>query len=77
MCLRLPGEGLERYGRGAPMSNHALELTAGMLVIATLAGSAAAQSPRAPINMLEELEAALLDCWRPPPIEQSARTSRC
>src|SRR5215470_12843147 len=42
-----------------------------VLVIATLAGSAAAQSPRAPINTVNELEAALLDCWVPPPIEQS------
>ena len=40
-------------------------------MIATLAGSAAAQSPRAPINTLNDLEAALLDCWVPPPIEQS------
>jgi len=42
-----------------------------VLVIATLAGSAAAQSPRAPINTVNDLEAALLDCWVPPPIEQS------
>ena len=42
-----------------------------VLVIATLAGSAAAQSPRAPINTLSEVEAALLACWEPPPIEQS------
>ena len=42
-----------------------------MLMIATLAGSAAAQSPRAPIDTLNDLEAALLDCWVPPPIEQS------
>jgi hypothetical protein len=35
-----------------------------VLVIATLAGSAA-QSPRAPINTLNDLEAALLDCWVP------------
>ena len=42
-----------------------------VLVIATLAGSAAAQSPRAPINTLNDLEAALLDCWVPPPFEQS------
>ena len=42
-----------------------------MLVIMTLAGSAAAQSSRAPINTLNELEAALLVCWVPPPIEQS------
>jgi hypothetical protein len=40
-------------------------------VIATLAGSAAAESPRGPINTLNDLEAALLDCWVPPPIEQS------
>jgi hypothetical protein len=42
-----------------------------VLLIATLAGSAAAQSPPAPINTVNELEAALLDCWGPPPIEQS------
>ena len=42
-----------------------------VLVIATLAGSAAAQTPRGPINTLNDLEAALLDCWVPPPIEQS------
>jgi len=42
-----------------------------VLVIATLAGGAAAQSPRAPVNTLNELEAALLACWEPPPIEQS------
>ena len=42
-----------------------------VLVIATLAGSAAAESPRATINTVNELEAALLACWVPPPIEQS------
>ena len=42
-----------------------------VLVIATLTGNAAAQSPSAPINTVNELEAALLDCWVPPPIEQS------
>jgi hypothetical protein len=42
-----------------------------VLVIATLAGSAAAQNPPAPINTVNELEAALLACWEPPPIEQS------
>jgi len=40
-------------------------------VIATLVRSAAAESLRAPINTLNDLEAALLDCWVPPPIEQS------
>ena len=42
-----------------------------VLVLTTLAGSAAAQSPSAPINTLNELEVALLDCWVPPPMEQS------
>jgi hypothetical protein len=42
-----------------------------MLVIATFAGGAAAQSPREPINTINELGAALQDCWVPPPIEQS------
>jgi hypothetical protein len=42
-----------------------------VLVIATLAGSAAAQSPPAPINTINELEAALLARWEPPPIEQA------
>jgi hypothetical protein len=42
-----------------------------VLVSATLAGSAAAQSLPAPINTINELEAALLGCWVPPPIEQS------
>ena len=40
-------------------------IAGGVLVIAT-AGSAAAQ-----ISTLNELEASLLDCWEPPPIEQS------
>src|SRR5262249_25126557 len=40
---------------------------AALLVIATLADSAAAQSPLAPINTLNDLEAALLACWEPPP----------
>ena len=42
-----------------------------LLVIATLAGGATAQSPRQPINTINELGAALQDCWVPPPIEQS------
>jgi len=41
------------------------------LVIAALSASAAAQSPQAPINTLTDLEAALLACWVPPPMEQS------
>jgi hypothetical protein len=41
------------------------------LAIAALSASAAAQNPQAPINTLTDLEAALLACWVPPPIEQS------
>jgi hypothetical protein len=41
------------------------------LAIAALSASAAAQSPQAPINTLTDLEAALLACWVPPPMEQS------
>jgi len=53
------------------MPKFRLRIARDVLVIAALAGSAAAQSPRAPINTLNELEAALLACWEPPPIEQS------
>ena len=49
----------------APMPKSCSRIAGGVLVIAT-AGSAAAQ-----ISTLNELEAALLDCWEPPPIEQS------
>jgi hypothetical protein len=41
------------------------------LAIAALSASAAAQNPQAPINTLTDLEAALLACWVPPPMEQS------
>ena len=40
------------------------------LAIAALSASAAAQTPQAPIT-LTDLEAALLACWVPPPMEQS------
>jgi hypothetical protein len=53
------------------MAKFRFQIAGEVLLIATLAGSAAAQSPRAPINTLNELEAALLVCWEPPPIEQS------
>ena len=53
------------------MAKFRFQIAGEVLVIAALAGSAAAQSPRAPINTLNELEAALLACWEPPPIEQS------
>jgi len=42
-----------------------------VLAIAALSASAAAQNPQAPINTLTDLEAALLACWVPPPMEQS------
>src|SRR5262249_45289052 len=41
------------------------------LAIAALSASAAAQNPQAPIKSLTDLEAALLACWVPPPMEQS------
>ena len=41
------------------------------LAIAVLSASAAAQNPQAPINTRTDLEAALLACWIPPPMEQS------
>jgi len=41
------------------------------LAVAALSASAAAQNPQAPINTLTGLEAALLACWVPPPMEQS------
>jgi hypothetical protein len=53
------------------MAKFRFRMAGEVLLIATLAGSAAAQSPRAPINTLNELEVALLACWEPPPIERS------
>jgi hypothetical protein len=41
------------------------------LAIAALSASAAAQNPQAPVSTLTDLEAALLACWVPPPMEQS------
>src|SRR5215813_1526418 len=41
------------------------------LAIAALSVSAAAQNPQTSINTLTDLEAALLACWVPPPMEQS------
>jgi hypothetical protein len=53
------------------MPEFRFRIASAVLVIAKLAGGAAAESPRAPINTLNELEGALLACWEPPPIEQS------
>jgi hypothetical protein len=41
------------------------------LAIAALATSAAAQVPRAPVNTISELGAALRACWVPPPLDQA------
>src|SRR5262249_14293675 len=48
-----------------------LQIAAEALAIAALSASAAAQDPQAPIATLTDLEAALLACWDPPPMEQS------
>ena len=47
------------------------EIVSEALAIAVLSASAAAQIPQAPINTRTDLEAALLACWVPPPMEQS------
>jgi hypothetical protein len=46
-------------------------LAGGALVMVALSADAAAQSTQAPINTLNDLEAALLACWVPPPLDQS------
>jgi hypothetical protein len=53
------------------MSKSRFLLAGGVLVIAALSADAAAQNAQAPINTLNELEAALLACWVPPPLDQS------
>jgi hypothetical protein len=44
---------------------------AGALATAALAAGAMAQTPRVPLNTLNDLGAALRACWVPPPIDQS------
>jgi hypothetical protein len=41
------------------------------LAVTALATGAAAQTPPAPLNTLNDLGAALRACWVPPPIDQS------
>ena len=53
------------------MAKSRLHLVGGVLTIAALAAAAAAQNAQAPINSLKDLEAALLACWVPPPLDQS------
>jgi hypothetical protein len=47
------------------------QIAGGALTIAALSASAVAQNPQASINTLIDLEAALLACWVPPPMQQS------
>src|SRR6266496_3916879 len=54
-----------------PMFKSRFQIAGEALAIAALSASAAAQNPQAPINTLTDLEAALLACWVPPPMEQS------
>jgi hypothetical protein len=49
----------------------AVRLAGGALAIAVIATSAAAQKPRAPLNTLKDVGAALQACWLPPPMDQS------
>jgi hypothetical protein len=53
------------------MAKSRLQFVGGVLAIAALAAGAAAQNAQAPINTLNEVEAALLACWVPPPLDQS------
>jgi hypothetical protein len=64
-------ESLSATGRFDSMFKSRLQIAAEALVIAALSASAAAQNPQAPIGTLTDLEAALLACWVPPPMEQS------
>jgi len=48
-----------------------LQIAGEALAITMLSASAAAQNPPAPINTRTDLEAALMACWVPPPMEQS------
>jgi hypothetical protein len=48
-----------------------VQVIGGALAIAALATGAAAQTPQAPLNTLNELGAALRACWVPPPIDRS------
>src|SRR5262249_37228306 len=47
------------------------QITGEALAIAAVSASGAAPSPPAPIHTFTDLEAALLACWVPPPMEQS------
>jgi hypothetical protein len=53
------------------MAKARFQVAGGMVAIAALSASAAAQNAQAPINTVNDLEAALLACWVPPPLDQS------
>jgi hypothetical protein len=53
------------------MAKACLRLVGGALAVAALSADAAAQNTQAPINTVNELEAALIACWVPPPLDQS------
>jgi hypothetical protein len=53
------------------MAKFRLQLVGGALAIAALSADTAAQNAQAPINTVNGLEAALLACWVPPPLDQS------
>jgi hypothetical protein len=48
-----------------------VEVISGALATAMLMSSAAAQDPRARLNTINDMGAALRACWVPPPLEQS------
>jgi hypothetical protein len=48
-----------------------VHLVGGTLVIAVLATATLAQAPHPPLNTLNDVIAALRECWTPPPIDQS------
>src|SRR5262249_35649386 len=65
------GKNLSAPWKFRSMSKSRWQSAAEALVIAALSASAAAESPQAPIGTPPDLEAALLACWVPPPMEQS------
>jgi hypothetical protein len=48
-----------------------VQVMSGALAMAAIAASAIAQEPRASLNTLNDLGAALQACWAPPPIDAS------
>ena len=69
--MLLAAENLSATCKFDSMFKSRLQIAAEALVIVALSASAAAENPQAPIGTLTDLEAALLACWVPPPMEQS------